>query len=77
MSMHRRKSDYRYAPDNFCSRCEGCKQIANDDEGTPWYVWAELPPPTNMAVALGLVRPITCPRCGGSGIEIEPVSQER
>jgi hypothetical protein len=49
-----------------CSRCAGCGQIANDDDGTPWVYWAELKPPSNMAVALGLVFPLPCPECGGA-----------
>lgn len=50
-----------------CSTCDGCGKIANDDDRTPWTYWAELKPPSNMAVAMGLVRPITCPDCNGVG----------
>lgn len=46
-----------------CNRCAGCGQIANDEEGTPWKYWEEIPPPSNIAVTLGIVRPIPCPDC--------------
>lgn len=58
-----------------CGRCNGCKQIANDDDGTPWHHWAALNPPENIAVQFGLVFPIQCPRCQGSGKE--PDAAER
>lgn len=50
-----------------CGACAGCGQIANDDEGTPWQYWADLAPPSNLAVVIGIVRPLPCPSCGGSG----------
>ncbi len=51
----------------ICSRCEGCGQIATDEDGTPWTFWANLEPPANLAVQLGIVRPIECPDCEGTG----------
>lgn len=53
--------------DTDCPTCAGCGQIANDDDRTPWKYWAELLPPSNLAVTLGIVRPVTCPDCYGSG----------
>lgn len=50
-----------------CSRCDGCGKIANDEEGTPWIAWQSLPPGSDMAVRLGQVVPLECPKCGGSG----------
>lgn len=50
-----------------CPRCEGCGRIANDAEGTPWSYWESLPPGANLAVLSGLVAPIMCPICWGSG----------
>jgi DnaJ-class molecular chaperone len=50
-----------------CRRCRGCGQIANSDDGEPWTFWAELPAPSNLAVQLGIVRPIPCPDCKGTG----------
>jgi len=58
-----------YQGDDCCKRCLGWKRIANSDEGESWKYWAELPPPSNLAVQVGLVYPLTCPRCEGSGIE--------
>ena len=46
-----------------CRRCEGCGQIANSDEGEPWTAWASLPPGSDLAVQLGMVKPIPCPDC--------------
>lgn len=51
-----------------CDRCDGCGQLANDDDATPWKYWAELPSPSNLAVVAGIVKPITCPECNGSGM---------
>lgn len=56
-------SENRKQETTTCARCAGCGQIANDDEGTPWKYWAELPPPSNLAVQMGLVRPLPCPKC--------------
>ena len=50
-----------------CERCDGCGKIANDEDGTPWTFWEGLPLNTATAVLMGLVRPIPCPECGGSG----------
>lgn len=50
-----------------CQKCDGCGRIANDDDESPWTAWEQLPPASDLAVRLGLVRPETCPDCGGSG----------
>lgn len=55
-----------------CSRCLGWKYVANSDEGESWKYWAELPPPSNLAVMLGVIFPIECPRCKGTGQEPTP-----
>jgi hypothetical protein len=52
---------------NECSRCAGCGKIASDEEGTPWKYWLELPLKSAIAVVAGLVRPVVCPACGGTG----------
>lgn len=56
-----------------CQKCEGCGLVANDDEQSPWTYWERLPLGSNVAVMMGLVRPIQCPECGGSGEKAEPV----
>ncbi len=50
-----------------CLQCAGCGKIANDDEGTPWKYWLELPLHSSIAVLVGIVRPIECPACHGIG----------
>ena len=50
-----------------CDRCDGCGQIADSDEGEAWWTWATLPVPSNMAVTMGVVKPIPCPDCDGTG----------
>ena len=50
-----------------CPKCDGCGQIANSHDGEPWTVWMNLPVRSAAAVVFGIVKPIPCPRCGGSG----------
>lgn len=50
-----------------CPRCAGCGKLATDEHRTPWIHWTELPLHSSMAVLLGVIKPITCPDCGGSG----------
>lgn len=52
-----------------CPRCQGCGKIANDDDGSPWTAWENLPPGSAAAVKMGIVKPIQCPECGGVGVE--------
>ena len=51
----------------ICPKCEGCGQIANDEEGTPWKVWLDLPLKSSGAVLAGIVKPVLCPVCNGKG----------
>lgn len=44
-----------------CALCWDCGQIADDDERSPWVIWSDLKPPANMAVVMGMVKPIPCP----------------
>jgi hypothetical protein len=55
-----------------CVTCDGCGKIADDDDGTPWTFWAELPIQSTAAVMLGLVKPIPCPTCKGTGQRSKP-----
>lgn len=50
-----------------CVKCDGCGQVANDDDQLPWSYWKELPLQSAVAVLVGLVQPITCPECNGTG----------
>jgi hypothetical protein len=58
-----------YQGEDACSLCLGWKQVDDGDEPASWKYWAELPAQSSAAVALGLVRPVPCPRCGGAGKE--------
>lgn len=60
-------SKYLNPPPDACPRCNGCGQLANDDDETPWWHWESLPEPSKMAIHLGIVRPVDCPACNGSG----------
>jgi hypothetical protein len=50
-----------------CTRCDGCGQIANSEDGEPWTAWASLPLHSSLAVVAGIVKPIPCPDCKGTG----------
>lgn len=50
-----------------CLRCRGDGRIADSEDGEAWRDWLDLPLGSAMAVTLGLVKPIPCPECGGSG----------
>jgi hypothetical protein len=65
-----------YGPDD-CHRCWGSGHIANSDDAKPWPCWADLKPPSNLAVTLGLVQPEPCPQCGGSGKRADADRQAR
>lgn len=54
---------------NACVRCLGCGQVANSEDAEPWSAWADLPPGSDLAVRAGLVKPVPCPECGGSGVK--------
>lgn len=49
-----------------CDICDGEKVTDNNDdraERAPWSFWQELTPPSDMAVRLGLVKPVPCYAC--------------
>jgi hypothetical protein len=51
-----------------CGRCDGCGRVASTEAGEPWTAWASLPPGSDLAVRLGVVKPLRCPRCDGTGL---------
>lgn len=57
-----------YTGPDACPHCLGWKRIASGEEGASWKHWAELPSPEDLAVRLGVVYPIECPSCKGTGI---------
>ena len=65
-----------YDEDNPCTLCEGWKCVDNGEDPVSWKSWAELPAPSNLAVQIGLVRPVVCPRCEGTGIEPQPEEEQ-
>ena len=50
-----------------CERCDGCDKIANDEDGTPWTTWENIPENSRAAVIIGIIGPEPCPDCGGTG----------
>jgi hypothetical protein len=54
-----------------CTRCDGCGQIADTEDGEPWTQWANLPVQSATAVLMGIVKPVPCPVCGGTGTAAE------
>lgn len=50
-----------------CERCDGCGKIGSDATGAPWTFWQSLKPGEDIAVRMGLVRPLPCPVCEGTG----------
>lgn len=53
--------------ENRCDRCDGCGKIASGEEGAPWSMWLEMPLKSCAAVLMEIVKPIPCPKCGGTG----------
>lgn len=68
-----------------CMKCNGEGFTGSDDENAPWSFWESLPPGSDLAVRLGLVRmglvtKITCSECSGTGeytVTVEPEEEER
>lgn len=48
-----------------CKKCNGEGRVANSDEQEPWSCWENLPPGADIAVRMGIVKPIPCPDCKG------------
>lgn len=52
-----------------CTKCEGCGYVADTPEQEPWTQWMNLPLKSSIAVIMGLVKRIECPRCNETGYE--------
>jgi hypothetical protein len=50
-----------------CNQCNGEGKVANDEGHTPWSYWENLPESSKMAIRMGIIWAITCPKCGGAG----------
>lgn len=48
---------------NRCPKCEGCGQVADNQERTAWARWLDEP----HLPESGLVQPMPCPKCFGTG----------
>lgn len=55
------------AQERPCPTCDGCGQVADTDGQEPWTAWTNLPPGSDAAVRIGLVKPIPCPACSELG----------
>ena len=49
-----------------CDACDGCGKVTNTQEREPWSAWTSLPL-ISRAVLAGIVRPIQCNQCEGTG----------
>ena len=58
-----------------CEKCDGCGKIASSEDQEPWTDWESLPPGSDLAVRMGLVKPIVCPKCGGTGEVMDRVRE--
>lgn len=60
-----------------CGRCDGCGYIADSDDAEPWTAWANLPVQSALAIQMGMVKPVPCPECKGTGDATpQPVTDE-
>lgn len=66
----------RRDPHDPCPRCAGCGKIANTEDGEAWTHWLALPLQSSAAVLMGIVRPIVCPACSGSGKKTPAIGGE-
>lgn len=57
-----------YEGNDSCEQCLGWKRVDNGEQQS-WKYWAELPKQSQIAIAMGWVKPVVCPRCDGSGKE--------
>lgn len=52
-----------------CDRCAGCGYITDGESPEPFKYWMELPVQSALALQMGLVKPVECPDCKGTGNE--------
>jgi hypothetical protein len=57
-----------YDGKDACKQCLGWKRVDNG-QGVSWKEWMDLPAPSRSAVDAGIIKPVVCPRCHGTGVE--------
>lgn len=57
-----------------CSHCAGCGKVT--ENGEPWVYWEQLPLASSAAVLMGLVKPVPCAGCDGTGLALPERTQE-
>jgi len=60
-----------------CPACDGCGKVANTQDQEPRSRWLALPLTGAAAVTMGLIKPVTCRRCGGSGHLVKDEEQQK
>ena len=55
-------------PDHKCGGCDGDGRVACGEEAAPWSAWMAIPLASAGAVVAGLVYPVVCPGCKGTGV---------
>ena len=50
-----------------CPKCNGCGKVTNTEDQEPWTAWTSFPLHSSAAVLMRIIKPISCPQCGGSG----------
>lgn len=63
----------------MCQRCQGCGKLADSEGREPWIYWTSLPVHSAAAVIAGIVKPIPCDACNGTGAVMndEPPTQAK
>ncbi len=56
-------------PENACTQCLGWKRVDSEDH-LSWKYWKKYPE-IKGAIRKGLVTPVECPHCNGTGVEPE------
>lgn len=46
-----------------CPKCEGYGLVADTEDEEPWTEWENLPPGSDLAVEMGMVKPKPCSAC--------------
>ena len=50
-----------------CDSCAGCGYVTDGESPEPFKYWLELPVQSAIALQMGLVKPVECFACKGTG----------